>query len=107
VANVQGILWYATERRDDRYSLILEDGVFFDMVDETRWMNHSCTPNLILEAGVTRRGNGWAQFQALRDIAAGEELCFDYGFPQELQEPCNCRTERCTGYIVDKSSKTV
>ena len=41
LADVEGILWRARERRDDRYSLVLDDGVFFDMVDQTRWVNHS------------------------------------------------------------------
>ncbi|MBL8937052.1 MAG: hypothetical protein JNM69_21015, partial [Archangium sp.] len=33
ITNVEGVLWRAKERRDDTYSLILEPGVFFDMVD--------------------------------------------------------------------------
>ena len=96
-------MWREEERRDDRYSLILKPGIFFDMVDETRWLNHSCDPNLIVEVGVTKLGNGWAQFQAVRDIHPNEELCFDYGFPESLKEPCRCRSTRCTGWIVDKA----
>ena len=74
ITNVDGVLWRAGEKRDDRYSLILDEGVFFDMVDQTRWVNHSCEPNVVVEAGVTRQGNGWAQLQALRTIEPGEEL---------------------------------
>ncbi|MFZ5439185.1 MAG: SET domain-containing protein [Myxococcota bacterium] len=101
ICNVDGVLWREGERRDDRYSLILEPGIFFDMVDQTRWINHSCEPNVVVEAGVTRRGNGWAQLQALRDIAPGDELFFDYALPPELKEPCRCGAKRCRGWIVD------
>ncbi|GMU58771.1 MAG: SET domain-containing protein-lysine N-methyltransferase [Myxococcales bacterium] len=101
IADVDGVLWREGEERDDRYSLILEPGVFFDMVDQTRWVNHSCEPNVVVEAGLTRAGNGWAQLQALRDLEAGEELFYDYALPAELKEPCCCRTKSCRGWIVD------
>ncbi len=100
IANVEGVLWRAGERRDDRYSLILDDGVFFDMVDQTRWVNHSCEPNVVVEAGVTRNGNGWAQLQALRPIRPGDELFYDYGFPEALKEKCRCGSRKCRGWIV-------
>jgi uncharacterized protein len=102
IANAEGILWRAEERRDDRYSLILEPGIFFDMVDQLRWMNHSCRPSVIIEAGVTAKGNGWAQFQALRAVRAGEELFFDYAFPPELKERCTCGARNCRGWIVER-----
>lgn len=100
IANVEGVLWREGERRDDRYSLILDDGVFFDMVDQTRWVNHSCDPNVVVEAGVTRNGNGWAQLQALRAIRPGDELFYDYGFPEALKEKCRCGARKCRGWIV-------
>jgi hypothetical protein len=102
IANVEGVLWRARERRDDRYSLVLEDGVFFDMVDQTRWVNHSCAPNVVVEAGVTRAGNGWAQLQALEAIRPGDELFYDYAFPPELKEKCRCGAKTCRGWIVAK-----
>lgn len=101
VANVEGVLWRAGERRDDTYSLILDDGVFFDMVDQTRWVNHSCAPNIVVEAGVTRLGNGWAQLQALKDLEPGDELTYDYAFPPELAQPCRCGAKACRGLIID------
>jgi uncharacterized protein len=103
ICDAEGVMWRAKERRDDRYSLILEPGVFFDLVDQTRWVNHSCEPNVVVEAGITKRGRGWAQFQALRDIAPGDELFFDYGFPPELREPCNCGAKSCRGFIMAAS----
>src|SRR3990167_3783950 len=91
ITNVDGVLWRAGEQRDDRYSLILDEGIFFDMVDQTRWVNHSCEPNVVVEAGVARQGNGWAQLQALRTIEPGEELFYDYALPEALKERCRCR----------------
>ncbi len=102
ITNVEGVIWYAKEKRDDRHSLILEPGIFFDMVDQTRYLNHSCEPNVVVEAGVTKNGNGWAQLQALRDLKPGEELFFDYALPPELKERCYCRTRSCRGWIVEK-----
>lgn len=103
ITNVEGVLWRAKERRDDTYSLILEPGIFFDMVDQTRWVNHSCEPNVVVEAGVTKAGNGWAQLQALRDLEPGEELFYDYALPAELKERCSCGAKRCRGWIVESS----
>ena len=49
------------------------------------------------------KGGIW--IRALRDIAAGEELNYDYGFDWENWEehPCLCGAPTCCGYIVDKS----
>ncbi|MDP1829844.1 MAG: SET domain-containing protein-lysine N-methyltransferase [Archangium sp.] len=105
ITNVDGVLWRAGEKRDDRYSLILDEGVFFDMVDQTRWVNHSCEPNVVVEAGVTRQGNGWAQLQALRTIEPGEELFYDYALPEALKERCHCRARTCRGWIVEKGKR--
>jgi len=102
IADVDGVLWYADEKRDDTYSLIIEPGVFFDMVDQTRWINHSCEPNVEVLAGFSRQGNPWAQLQALRDLEVGEELFYDYGYPQDLKEPCHCGAGSCRGWIVEK-----
>ena len=104
ITNVDGVLWRTGEARDDKYSLILEDGVFFDMVDQTRWVNHSCEPNVVVEAGVTKRGNGWAQLQALREIEPGDELFYDYALPVELKERCHCGARTCRGWIMDAAA---
>jgi hypothetical protein len=104
IANVDGVMWREGEKRDDKYSLILAPGIFFDMVDQTRWVNHSCEPNVVVEAGVTRQGNGWAQLQALRTIEPGEELFYDYALPPELKERCHCGARTCRGWIVDPSA---
>lgn len=68
--------------------------------NDARLMNHSCDPNV--EAQIWQKKEIW--FVALRDIAPGEELLFNYGFDLEHWEehPCRCGAERCVGYIADE-----
>jgi hypothetical protein len=52
--------------------------------------NHSCDPNLGIR--------GAAHFIALRDIAAGEELTFDYSITDDELDwsmPCACAAQEC------------
>lgn len=67
-----------------------------------RRINHSCAPNC--EPQLVR-GRIW--IVARRDIAAGEELTFDYGFPlaEWKLHPCRCGTARCAGYIVNAGQR--
>jgi SET domain-containing protein len=67
-----------------------------------RLINHSCEPNCEPE---NVRGHIW--IVALRHIAEGEELNYDYGFEWENWEdhPCRCGTVTCLGYIVKKSQR--
>ncbi len=104
VADMEGVLWHAREKRDDRYSLTLDNGYFFDLVDQSRWVNHSCEPNIVVEAGITRSGNAWAQLQAAVDINPDDELTYDYAFPPELKERCHCGAKTCRGWIVDATA---
>lgn len=101
IADVDGVAWRDGDGVDDRYSLWVDDGLYFDMVDQTRWINHSCDPNASVEAGVDEGGQVWARIVALRDIGPGEEICYDYAFPIHLAEPCRCGSDRCRGLIVD------
>lgn len=104
VADVEGIAWNAgTEDLDDRYSLWLVDDWYFDMVDQTRWINHSCAPNCEIEGDVAKDGKSpWARVVAVRAIRAGEEVTYDYAFDAELAEPCSCGAATCRGWIVDE-----
>lgn len=67
-----------------------------------RLINHSCAPNCRAE---TIQGKIW--ILARRDIAAGEELTFDYGYGYSLWEdhPCRCGAPRCVGYIVNSAQR--
>ena len=101
IAEVEGVPWRDGDPVDDRYSLIMDDGMFFDMVDQTRWINHSCDPNAEVEVGVDAEGGPWAQIVALRPVSAGEEISYDYAFAAEVAEPCRCGARACRGFIVD------
>jgi SET domain-containing protein len=67
-----------------------------------RFINHSCDENceVRLEAGLL-----W--IYAVRDIAAGEELGFDYAFPLPsfFEHPCHCGAPGCPGYIVARHDR--
>jgi SET domain-containing protein len=67
-----------------------------------RFINHSCAPNC--ETAVVR-GHVW--ISALRDIAGGEELTYDYGFPygEWRNHPCRCGAPGCVGFIVNKAQR--
>jgi SET domain-containing protein len=64
-----------------------------------RYINHSCAPNC--EAYIIR-GRIW--IYSLRDIKAGEELTYNYGFDADTWDdhPCRCGSKRCIGYIVEE-----
>ena len=59
------------------------------------FVNHSCKPNCETDQ---IRGKMW--IIALRDIAAGEELTYDYNlYDGEDDAPCLCGTARCRGSL--------
>ena len=64
-----------------------------------RLINHSCSPNC--EAWIEGRK---IFIHSLRDIPAGEELTFDYGFDVDCYEdhPCLCGKPGCVGHIVSR-----
>lgn len=64
-----------------------------------RLINHSCDPNC--EAWVEGRK---IFIHSLKDIRAGQELTFDYGFDIECYEdhPCRCGSDQCIGFIVSR-----
>jgi uncharacterized protein len=62
-----------------------------------RFINHSCASNSDAELA---EGRIW--IVANRNIQAGEEITFNYGFDLEdyRQYPCCCGSANCVGYIV-------
>lgn len=62
-----------------------------------RFINHSCVPNCDAEI---IDNHIW--IVANREIAAGEEITFNYGFDLEdyRDYPCHCGSSGCVGYIV-------
>ena len=105
-----GVMYREDEEFDDSYALILHnpDGdelppVYYDLADQTRWINHSCVPNSVIDSewdAAAKIMTTW--WVATRDIALGEELTYDYAFSAHLAEPCNCGADGCRGLIVDE-----
>jgi SET domain-containing protein len=64
-----------------------------------RYINHSCDPNCVVD-----KDNGTLWIVAIRDIAAGEELSYNYGYDltHYQDNPCNCGATNCCGYILDR-----
>jgi SET domain-containing protein len=70
-----------------------------------RWINHSCDPNC---EAVDEDGRIF--IESVRDIAAGEELAYDYHFILEVRHspamkrryPCICGAPSCRGTMLAK-----
>jgi uncharacterized protein len=62
-----------------------------------KFINHSCSPNCEAEL---MEGRIW--IVAMREIRAGEEITFNYGYDLEdyKEHPCRCGAPNCVGYIV-------
>ena len=62
-----------------------------------RHLNHSCAPNCEAEL---QDGHIW--IVAARDIQAGEEVTFNYGYDlvDYRDYPCRCGASGCVGYMV-------
>lgn len=96
IAEIEGIPFREEEDFDDRYALWLDNGNYLDMVDQTRWVNHSCDPNAQVEGDA-----GWARLVCIKPIQPGEEITYDYAFSPPLAERCFCGAATCRGWIVD------
>lgn len=84
----------------------LDDGTVVDATyggNAARWINHSCEPNC--EAVIE---DDRIFIDAIRDIAPGEELFYDYAFVLDERHtaavkaryPCYCGTSSCRGTIL-------
>jgi hypothetical protein len=79
------------------YVLQIEDHLFLlanRPIETAEYFNHSCDPN----AGLA----GQISLVAMRDIAPGEEVCFDYGMSEssEFAEfDCCCGAPNCRGRV--------
>jgi len=113
------ITWKEAVRRenlkapDDFHTFFfsLDSGKIIDGGDngnDARWINHSCEPNC--EA---QEEDGKVFIYALRDIARGEELYYDYGLIMEERHTpalkrayrCLCGTSSCRGTLLAPKRK--
>jgi hypothetical protein len=104
IADVDGVPYRFAEIADgdDDYCLWIHDDMYFDMVDQTRWINHSCAPNAAVEGEEEADGRVWARIVCVKPIRAGEEITYDYAFAAHLAIPCRCGAPTCRGWIVDE-----
>jgi hypothetical protein len=104
-----GVLYDDDAEFDDTYALVLPgedsghgDTLFWDLVCQTRWFNHSCDPNTdVMSKWDHETGTMCAWWVAIRDIPVGEEITYDYAFVADVAEPCHCGAASCRGVIVD------
>lgn len=80
------------------YCVQVEEGLFLAPlgrpVEPAELINHSCSPN----AGLL----GQLVLHAMRDIRAGEEVCYDYAMSdghEALAFDCCCGTPQCRGRV--------
>lgn len=89
----------------------LDGGLVIDALyggNDARWINHACEPNC--EA---REKKGRVFIHALRDIAQGEELFYDYGlvidarYTAKLKKEfeCRCGSPQCRGTMLAPKEK--
>lgn len=94
------------EQPNHTFYFHLDDGHVIDgkyQGNSAKWINHSCEPNLEAEQDGNR-----VFLKALRDIAPGEELFFDYGLvidarltPKLKKEyACWCGAPSCRGTML-------
>lgn len=87
----------------------LDNGVFVDgkfKGSTSRYINHSCDPNCELQRWVVK-GSPRIGIFAIRDIADGEALSYDYQFDTNEAEAfkCYCGTDKCRGTMAPKKKK--
>ena len=87
----------ALSREAQGHTMQIDEDLYIGAVsmdEPSDYVNHSCDPN----AGI----RGQVVLVALREIAPGEEVCFDYamadGSPFDEFE-CGCGTEHCRGRV--------
>ena len=78
--------------------------------NNARWINHSCAPNCeaVIEENEQDSRRNRIFIEAIRDIAPGEELTYNYGISlAERHTPrlkkiwaCRCGAEDCTGTML-------
>ena len=93
---------YQSERM--LYIMALDNDVYIDARKKggiARYINHSCEPSCMVDRWKVR-GISRACVFAMRDIAAGEELSFDYKWTRKrgrAPTKCHCGTISCRGTL--------
>jgi uncharacterized protein len=91
-------------QRSSTYLFVLADGqTVIDGIGMASLVNHSCEPN----CAPTEEDERVYLF-AVRDIAAGDELTYDYNLTNsnEREMPCHCASRKCRGTMYSKEEVT-
>jgi len=94
----------ADERYKDRFITYLfscgDDGMVIDGFGTAMFINHSCDPNC-----ETEDDGGRIFVMAIRDIAAGEELTYEYNLydSDDAEGDCHCGAEKCRGTMFSEA----
>lgn len=108
------ITWKEALRRHPHDPLDPQHTFYFHLDDQhvidagvggnaARWINHGCAPNCEADDS-----GGSVMIKALRRIAPGEELCYDYGLviderhtpALKKQYACRCGASTCRGTML-------
>lgn len=121
IAEYEGerISWKEADRRYDDTGMRRHHTFLFSVTSRTvidgavngsdaRFINHSCDPNC---EAVDDRGRIF--IEAVRNIAAGEELFYDYAYARDKSTTeedeqlyvCKCGTAKCRGTILEAPPK--
>jgi hypothetical protein len=96
----------ASMKRHHTFLFTVDDHTVIDgkvQGNEAAYINHSCEPNC---EAIVEKGRVWVY--ARRDIAAGEELFYDYWYStdegytdEDLKRiyPCRCGAKKCRGTL--------
>lgn len=93
---------------DPRYLMELDGDMLLRPKAPFRYLNHSCNPNCELFVWEDQdidpdTGTRPLFVSALRTIPEGQQLTIDYAWPADFAIPCNCKSSKCRGWIVDES----
>lgn len=84
---------------NDRHASQIGTNLFVLHAGLIRWVNHSCDPN----CGIHVNASGAHDYVAMRDIAVGEEIVFDYAMRnyrvEHFPPRCLCGAHNCRGRI--------
>ncbi|KYQ92214.1 SET domain-containing protein [Tieghemostelium lacteum] len=100
----------AAENEKFFYFLTLDSKECIDATNKgniSRFINHSCDPNCRTQKW-TVKGEMKIGIFAIKDIAPGTEITFDYNFERfgAAKQPCYCESYNCRGFLGEKSSNS-
>jgi len=95
------------DEQDPRYLMELDGDLLLRPKAPFRYLNHSCNPNCELfvwdddDEPANDDEPRTLYVGVLRTIPEGGQLTIDYAWPANFAIPCNCKSSKCRGWIVD------